>query len=149
MSSQVSPRREAGLGPALARATVGDVMHRGVFSCPPDAPLREIADVMASESVHAVVVAGIAHDGGPPVWGMVSGLDLAAAFALGPDGVTAAKVACTEPVTTSARATLADAARLMTEHNVSHLVVVAADGTPTGVVSTMDLARALAWGVGG
>jgi CBS domain-containing protein len=152
MSTQATSRRGSGLDPALARATVGDVMHIGVFSCPPDATLRQVADAMASESIHAVVVEGVAR-GGPGgerlIWGVASDLDVAAAFSLGPDGVTAAEVACTEPVTILAHEALTHAARLMSEHGVAHLIVVGRDGTPTGVVSTMDLARALAWGVGG
>jgi CBS domain-containing protein len=148
MSMETSPRHDAGVEPALAGATVGDVMHHGVFACPPDASLREVADLMVSEWVHAIVVTGLARDGGRTIWGLVSGLDVAAAFALGADAVTAAEVACTEPVTIFAHDALAGAARLMSEHGVAHLIVVDADGEPTGVVSTMDLARALARGVG-
>ena len=148
MSAQVSSRRDTGLDPALLRATVGDVMHRGVFSCPGDASLGQVAEAMASHGVHAIVVEGAAPRE-RRIWGLASDLDVAAAFGLGADAVTAAEVACTEPVTVSARSALSDAARLMSEHGVAHLIVVGADGTPTGVISTLDLARALAWGVGG
>ena len=42
--------------------------------------------------------------------------------------------------------TVEHAARLMAEHEVSHLLVVQAEtGHPLGVVSTLNVARVIAW----
>lgn len=151
MSTTPSTTGTAGLTPSLGHATVADVMHHGVFSCPPDATLKDVAEAMAAAGVHAIVVEGVATDderGERLVWGVASDLDVAAAFSLDTDTVTAAELASTEPVTIRPRDSLTDAARVMTEHGVSHLIVTRSDGAPTGVISTLDLARALAWGVG-
>ena len=112
-------------------------MHRGILSCTPDAPLGEVAGIMAEHGIHAVVVTE--RPSGRPL-GIASDLDVVAAAATG-DELTAAQVACTEPLTVSADESLHRAAQLMTEHAVGHLVVVdAASGYPVGVVSTLDIA---------
>jgi CBS domain-containing protein len=50
-------------------------------------------------------------------------------------------------VTVTSDDRLALAARLMTEHDVAHLVVLHAEsGKPAGVVSTLDVAGVIAWG---
>ena len=41
--------------------------------------------------------------------------------------------------------TVRDAARLMDEHDSTHLVVTTG-GQPAGVISSLDIAGALAWG---
>jgi CBS domain-containing protein len=73
-------------------------------------------------------------------------MDLASALAEGGfETATAGDVASVPVVTVSPNATLADAARLMREHATAHLVVTGrGTGAPVGVVSTLDLAAALA-----
>ncbi len=96
---------------------------------------------MAKHRVHAVVVT--ANGGMRPV-GVVSDLDLVAAAADG-DETTAFQVAATEPLVVSTAEPLHHAAQLMAEHRISHLVVVdASNGYPTGILSTLDVAAAVA-----
>jgi CBS domain-containing protein len=58
---------------------------------------------------------------------------------------SAAQTAATEPLTVSSDERLDRAAQLMTEHGISHLVVVdAAGGQPIGVLSTRDIAAVYA-----
>jgi CBS domain-containing protein len=116
---------------------VKDVMHPGILTCWTDAPLGEVAAIMAKHRVHAVAVvqSGERH----PV-GIVSDLDLVAAAHSG-DAGTAGQAAATEPLSISASEGLGRAAQLMTEHGISHLVVRdPAGGFPVGIVSTLDLA---------
>jgi CBS domain-containing protein len=116
---------------------VGDCMHCGILTCAGDAPLGEVAGIMAKHRVHAVAVTG-----GEPrrVVAVASDLDVVGAAASG-DEPTALQIAATEPLTISANAPVDHAAQLMSEHNVAHLVVVdAASGSPVGVLSTLDLA---------
>jgi CBS domain-containing protein len=116
-------------------------MHRGILSCAPDAPLGEVAGIMSTHRVHAVAVT---EAGGARPIGIVSALDVVEAAAVGEEA-TAAQAAATEPLTISADEELHRAAQLMTEHGVSHLVVVdAASGDPTGVLSTLDVATVYA-----
>lgn len=129
------------LTPPLAHVRVRDCMHAGVFTCSPNDPLRHVASVMANHKVHAVVMTS---GGGDRPIGVVSDLDVVTALAAGADG-TAAGAAATEPVTVSSHEPLLGAAQLMSEHGVSHLVVVdGASGYPLGVLSTLDVAAVYA-----
>ena len=130
--------------PELAKATVLDAMRLGVVSCPPDAPLREVARILATYRIHAVVVAEI--EGDRP-WGIVSDQDLAAAAGRDLEQLTARDLARSELVTVTPDESLSVAARLMAERGLAHLVVVQPhSGQPVGVLSTLDLAGVLAWG---
>lgn len=116
-------------------------MHPGVLTCAPDDSLRHVAGVMANHGVHAVVIT--TRNGDRPI-GVLSDLDVVAAVAAGAD-CTASRAAATEPLTVSADEPLLGAAQLMTEHGVSHLVVIdAANGYPVGVLSTLDIAAVYA-----
>jgi CBS domain-containing protein len=125
----------------LAQVTVGAAMHPGVITCSLDTPLREVAETMAEERVHCVV----AQDGDGSLWGVVSDLDLVAvASARDIDIRTAGGMAATPVVLVAPDDSVEHAAQLMTENAISHLVVVEpADGRPVGVLSTLDVARAL------
>lgn len=128
----------------LSLIRVRDCMHHGVLSCAPDDPLRDVAATMANHRVHAVLVAD--RVGGRPL-GVVSDIDVVAAASRGEDQLTAREAAGREPLTVSADAPVQDAARLMSEHGVSHLVVVdSASGYPGGVISTLDVASIYAGG---
>ena len=128
-------------------ATVGDAMSHGVISCPPETPLRIVARMMATYGVHAIFV--FEHtdedDEARRLWGVVSDLDLVAASRLDVDARTAGVSAVTPIVAVRRDAPLVHAADLMAQHGVSHLAVVEpASGRPIGVVSTLDIARAIA-----
>jgi CBS domain-containing protein len=129
----------------LERTPVRAAMQLGLFSCAPDDPIDAVARTMAEQSIHCVVVAGVGrrdHSGERLSWGIVSDLDLMAALDAGGDAATAAEIAGSEIVIVSPRDPLAVAARLMTEHQTAHVVVVSPDtGRPVGMVSTLDIAR--------
>ena len=73
---------------------------------------------------------------------MLSDLDLMAALAAG-DTATAASLAATATVTVESGEPLSEAARVMSENQVAHLVVVeSGSDRPVGVISTLDVARA-------
>jgi CBS domain-containing protein len=130
--------------PAFEEASVLDAMRVGVVSCSPDAPLREVARILATYRIHSVVVSEI--EGDRP-WGIVSDLDVAAAAGRDLDAVLARDLARGELVTVGAEDSLARAARTMAERGVSHAVVVQPhNGHPVGVLSTLDIAGVLAWG---
>jgi CBS domain-containing protein len=125
---------------------VRDVMHRGILSCAGDAPLAEVAGIMAEHRVHAVAVTN--GESTRPV-GVVSDLDVVAAMASGAEP-SALQTAGTEPLSVSADDSLHRAAQLMAEHAVTHLVVQdPAGGHPIGILSTLDLATVFAHGCDG
>ena len=132
-------------------ATVGDAMSHGVISCAPETPLRVVAQMMATHGVHAIFV--FEHtdedDEAPQLWAVVSDLDLVAAARLDLDTVTAGATAVTPLVSVAADRSIAEAGSLMAQYGIAHLAVTD-PGTrrPTGVISTLDLARAVAAGLG-
>lgn len=125
-----------------------DAMHPGMISCPPETPLRTVARMMASYRVHAIVVH--AHDddqfpaGGS--WGVVTDADLVrAGLDDDLDSVTAKQVAATPVLTVASADPLSQAMQRMMEHEVAHVIVIERhSGRPIGVLSTLDVARALA-----
>ena len=132
----------------IARTSVREAMQLGLFSCSPDDPIEAVARTMAEQSIHCVVVAGIArrdHGGERLGWGIVSDLDLMAALAPDAEATMAGEVAATEIVTVSPRDPLGRAAQLMAEHQTAHVVVASPEtGRPVGMLSTLDVARAAA-----
>jgi len=135
--------------PTLERATVADAMHPGVLSCSPDATVSEVARIMTTHRVHGVVVDGISRDAHRSglVWRLISDLDLVGAAQSAGEELTAGRLAGTPALTVAPENPLRDAARLMREHVVHHLIVASPkDGRPVGVVSTLDIARVVAGG---
>jgi CBS domain-containing protein len=127
--------------PAFEHALVADAMHPGVIFCPPDASLRTVAAIMATNHVHAVLVTA----GGEAPIGVVSERRLVAAAGEDVDGVTVAPLA-ENPATIFANDPLPHATAAMTERGVNHLVVVDAGGRPLGMLSALDIAHVLASG---
>jgi len=126
--------------PELGTGTVGDAMSPGVLTCLPVTPLRVVARMMATHRVHSIVVFGTDDDLHP--WGVVSDLDLVAGIG---SIANAGAIAGSPVVTVTPDDTLIHAAQLMRENSTAHLLVVAPDThLPIGVLSTLDIAGALA-----
>jgi CBS domain-containing protein len=138
---EVATGRGSFVTPSFEHALVGDAMRHGVISCEPDASLRSVARIMSSYHVHAVVVT-LESD----VWGIVSAVDVLQLAGSDGERLTAGDIAATEFVAVSPDMPLPEAARIMREHEVAHLIVTAPSGAPVGVLSTLDIAGTLAWG---
>lgn len=125
---------------------VSEVMHPRVITCDRETPLTDVARTMATERVHCVVVESGSGETGP-LWGVVSDLDLVAASSVRAlEDQTAGGSSASPLLMVAAAESIERAAQLMTEYGTSHLVVVdqAVASHPVGVVSTLDLAAALA-----
>jgi CBS domain-containing protein len=133
--------RGSALAPTFEHAFVADVMRHGVISCEPEASLRDVARIMASYHIHAVVVALREN-----VWGVISAGDVLKTAGTERERWNAGEVAATEFVSAGPEATLEEAAQLMREHEVEHVVVIEQSGKPIGMLSSLDVAGALAWG---
>jgi CBS domain-containing protein len=120
-------------------------MHWGLVSCPADASLKSVAALMNDERVHCIVVTDDPSDV-RSLWGVISDLDLIAAASV--RRLTEQKAggtAMAPAVTIAPGEQLEHAANLMTRYGVTHLVVVdPVEQRPVGVLSTLDLAAALA-----
>ncbi len=132
----------------LAEIEVSEAMHPGVLTCPLETSLRDVARMMSVYRIHAVVAYGEDTDDvdAPGLWGVVTDLDLVQATVAGElEDHTAGGTAVTPALTIAADDTLQHAAQLMSEHEVTHLIVIAhSSKRPVGVLSTLDIARALA-----
>ena len=125
----------------LSHARVGDCMHTGILSCASDATLADVAEIMSTNRVHAVAVTD--HRSTRPV-GFISDLDVVTAVTTGTDP-SASQAAATQPLAVSEDEPLERAAELMSEHALTHLIVLdAASGYPVGVLSALDIAAAYA-----
>lgn len=134
--------------PTLRQLRVVDAMHPGLISCSLDTPLRTVARMMASYRVHAILVTSHGEEelpGGGP-WGIVADTDLLRAAEQGDvDAQTARTIAATPVLTVASSEDLPRAAQVMVEHELSHLIVIEPlSARPIGVLSTLDVARALA-----
>jgi CBS domain-containing protein len=147
-STSMQPVQGSYLMPRYEDARVYDAMRMGIFTCPPETSLKDVARMMASYHIHCIVVTDMDGEGESETpWGVISDADLAASAGADAADRTARDTASTEVVTVTADDSIAHAAQLMTEHEVTHLVVVQpATGKPVGVISTLDIAGVVAWG---
>jgi CBS domain-containing protein len=139
----MSPHRSETL---LDEVTVAGAMTTGVIKCAPETPLRSVARIMATRHVHAVYVFdyGDEDDETVELWGLVSDLDLVAACPVINER-TAGNSSVTPLVTVQSDEPLDHAAQLMAENSTAHLAVLdPITKRPVGVLSTLDIARALA-----
>jgi CBS domain-containing protein len=129
----------------LEAIRVGEAMHRGVVTCTRDTRLSAVAEIMAAERMHCVVVTDDS-DIAASLWGVVSDMDLVAAAGVRDlDAQSAGGSAASPALMVAPDDTLQRAVQLMTEHAAAHLIVVeSASGRPIGVLSTLDIAQALA-----
>jgi CBS domain-containing protein len=119
--------------------SVADVMSPGLLACPPSMSLRAVAAMMVVHQVHAVATWD-PPDGAPAV---VTDLDLvAAADAIGSADAAAVARPCG---TVAPGDRLLAAAATMAESGDAHLIVIEPEsGHPTGMLSTFDVAAAVA-----
>lgn len=152
MSTSVPAIPGSYLTPTFEHARVSDAMHPRVLTCTPDNALRDVARLMATRHVHAIVVLRDLADASgslaPRAWAVVTDLDiLRCADRI--DELSAGDAPTTDLLTVLPDDRLPDAARQMIEHGASHAVVVSAsDGRPVGMLSTLDIAGIAAWGLG-
>ena len=121
--------------------TVQDLMTPSPATCTPDAPLPDVARMMADHDCGAIPVV----DGrGEPV-GVVTDRDIAVRVVArdqNPSDKTAADAMSEGAVTVRSNADVGEAAQLMGDRQLRRLVVVGGDGAVVGVLAQADLARA-------
>jgi CBS domain-containing protein len=126
---------------ALDRVRIGDCMRPTILSCAPETPVTDVAALMSERRVHAIVVRA---DGQRPS-AIVSDIDVMLAIGCHDDSFVARDIAAAPPPAAVTSNSLREAAELMAEHGVSHLIVVdQANGQPVGVLSTTDILAAYA-----
>ena len=142
MSTTTQHFRHDYVQPPFEEATAFDVMHAGVLACSPGITVRAAARALADHAVHALVVEGIS--GERLVWRVFTDMDLVRAARAGKLDAPVSEFASADAATVESDAPLASVADVMLDHDVSHVLVVWG-GRPTGIVSSTDFARAVAW----
>jgi CBS domain-containing protein len=121
---------------------VSDVMTTPMLTLDPTTSVQEAARGMSEAGIKSVVVVG---EGCRPV-GIFTSTDV---VRLAAEGVALDEATVDDHMTTAVEtvapdATLSAAAERMTEHDISHLPVTDDDGDGVGILTTTDLATALA-----
>lgn len=143
-----------------AEAPVHDVMSREVYAVQPDTPLDEAVELLLGKVYRALPVVddarrvvGILTDGdllgkakllATSVQRELTRAELAGEFQrLRQAGQTVGQVMTPDPVTITSDTTVLAAMHLMAEHDIKRLPVVDENGKLMGIVSRIDILRAL------
>ena len=126
---------------------VRDLMHRGLFTCRPNATLGQVAVLLNQNHTHALIVTD--RDG--RALGVISDFDLMAGEWLSSDTesltvmrkLTAADLMSSPVISVEADMPLPDAAREFTQKQISRLLVTE-NGKPVGVISLSDFVASIA-----
>jgi len=140
------------LTPSFEHARVADAMRPRVLSCDPQTTMVTVAQRMASEHVHAIVVlretVDFEGEVGRRPWGIITDRDVLRCGAF-IDDRTADDVALGGVLLVHPDDRLTDVAERMLDQHTSHAVVVEPrTDRPVGVLSTLDIAGILGWGRG-
>jgi CBS domain-containing protein len=116
----------------LSTVDVGSVMSPGLVTCPPDAPLTEVAALMSNHQVHAVVV-----DPASPRF--VTAGDIVRAALTGAGNV--AEIVGGPPPSAAPYETVQAVCERMAAESATHVLVREGDdGVARGIISSFDIA---------
>lgn len=113
--------------------TVAHVMTHNVIFAAPDHTIAHVRELMVGKKIHALPVVAQNRQ----VQGIVTTIDLAANLH---DDTPVSDVMSEKVIRLSATKPVSEAARLMREHHVHHLVVADKD-TVVGILSSYDLLK--------
>lgn len=126
----------------MTRQTIEGLMSSPVLTVAPDDSAAEAADAMRDAGANSVV---IINQESHPV-GILTSTDYVAmtSDAVNPHQTPVDAFATADLVTARPDETVGTAAKTMTTHNISHLLVVDDDKQAVGIVTTTDLTEHLA-----
>ena len=130
----------------LHQVSAGETMHHGVLCVPLNTPLTKVAEMMARYHVHCVVALDERGEYQTRVWGLIPASELVRIATRDElENRTAGPSATSGVVTVEPADSVFEAARLMSENEVEHVIVVdPVSNRPVGILSTLDVARVLA-----
>ncbi len=117
--------------------SVADVMHRGVISVSPDAPVREAAARMVRDHIHRVFVGTSTH-----LEGVFSTKDVMRAIEVSRIAKPISDFMSTPVITVTMLETIATATDRLSSANVAGLVVVDEEEKPVGVFTQLEALQA-------
>jgi CBS domain-containing protein len=140
-----TPTRVHGGTSVMHATTVADAMHHGIVACQPSATLPEVARTMVLGNLHCVAIVSGGQPGASRLHAVITDLDLLRWAAGANAHRPARQIARSPAIKITPDTSLYEATELMVDHHVDHLVVTDTDGgTPVGILSSLDVARALA-----
>jgi CBS domain-containing protein len=144
-TSLSAPSRRAG-ETRLHQVSAGEAMHRGVLCVPLHTPLTKVAQMIARYNVHCVVALDERGEYQTRVWGLIPASELVRISTIDElENRTAGASATSGVVTVEPADSVYEAARLMGENDVDHVIVVdPVSNRPVGILSTLDVAHVLA-----
>ena len=121
---------------------IRDVMKANPITATPKSTIKEVVDLMAKHSIGSVVIVDAAKPCRP--LGIVTEKDIIRWVSEGkPLGEPVERVMSRNLITIKEVATIFDAARLMNQYRIRHLVVVDEDGCLRGILSERDIVAKL------
>ena len=146
MTSPATIARKRAGASQLHRVSAGEAMHRGVLSVPFHTPLTKVAEMMARYRMHCVVALDERGEYQTRYWGLIPAAELVRiATTQDLEDRTAGGSMTSQVVTVEPADSVHDAAELMSDHEVDHVIVVdPVSDRPVGVISTLDVAQVLA-----
>jgi CBS domain-containing protein len=125
----------------LYQVSAGEAMHRGVLSVPLQTPLTKVAQMMSRYGMHCVVALDERGEYQARLWGLIPAAELVRiATSDELENRTAGASATLGVVTVGPADSVYDAARLMAENDLDHVIVVdPVSNRPVGVLSTLDV----------
>jgi len=129
----------------MSDTTVQEWMHRGVITCHPEISVAQVAEIMDSNDISALVVVDAEGD----ALGVISRTDLVNARFIQPymkhwRGLNAEHLMSKPVISVSLDTTISEAVQMLNEKRIHRLVVVERIGghvRPLGILSVTDLAR--------
>lgn len=130
----------------LHRVAAADAMHRGVLSVPFDTPMTKVAQMIARYRMHCVVALEEHGEYQTRYWGLIPAAEVVRiATDHDLEDRTAGGSIMSPVYTVEPTDSLHDAAELMRDREVEHVVVVdPVSDRPLGVISTLDVVQVLA-----
>jgi CBS domain-containing protein len=129
---------------AMHSTTVREAMHPGIMACTATASVAEVAHIMASCRVHSVIVVAAGPDQQPSISGVLSEVDLLRWATGGSTHLPVGAVVSSAAAAVSPGAPVQEAAQLMADREINHLVVLDTHDAPLGIISALDVAGVLA-----
>lgn len=128
----------------LQNTAVREIMHRGVITCAPETPLKDVARIMNATDVHAIFVVDLRE----VVLGVISHMDMLRAFGQDLHALRAQDIMTREVHSIDPEAKVPQAVALLLQHGIHRLLVATekeGEKYPLGIISTTDVIDAM-WG---
>jgi len=122
---------------------VCDLMHRGVIFCYPNDTAQEIAKIMDTNHVRAVVVV----DESGEVWGLISIMEMISLYGKDLENIRAEDIMRPYKIEVDPKWPIQKAIGLMKKQKINHLIIIdphAGPKRPIGILANIDIVRYMA-----